>query len=255
MHNHINAICRKTKQPMGLNHFKSLVHQRRGINGDLPTHGPRRVGQSLLNCCCIDVRSFHVRNGPPEAVITSLATSSIALELRRHCDMALCSESTGSSSTPCFCTKGSTNAPPATRVSLFAKAISHPRVIPSRTASSPAEPTTAATRMSPGRAMSATSCRAAWGPVRTVTEGPNALAASGSRNASSVTPRSHACLASSDPFPPAARPAISNAYPAPRRCSTTSSVLVPIEPVEPRIITRRASVTPAHPSEPHQLHP
>src|SRR5689334_2974578 len=47
MNQNVNALVRSGEEPMGLNHFKTLVHERRGINSDLASHPPRRMSQGV----------------------------------------------------------------------------------------------------------------------------------------------------------------------------------------------------------------
>ncbi len=110
------------------------------------TFGPMlHVGWSSVSStvACSTRSAGHVRNGPPDAVSTSLLTS-LERPACRHWKIALCSESTGRRCTPRFRTSGMTRTPAATSVSLFASAMSQPFSIAAIVAGSPAEPTIAA---------------------------------------------------------------------------------------------------------------
>ena len=80
------------------------------------------------------------RNGPPEAVSTSLATSS-ALPPRRHCASAECSESTGTIWPGRAA--ASTSGPPAISDSLFARARRAPEASAVSVGRRPSAPTSA----------------------------------------------------------------------------------------------------------------
>ncbi len=82
------------------------------------------------------------RNGPPDAVRSSRATSVVACTAARHWCRAQCSESTGTISAPgvrrAFCTTGA----PAISDSLFASASSFPASSAAIVTGRPAKPTT-----------------------------------------------------------------------------------------------------------------
>jgi len=50
MDEHVDAFERQAKEPVRLDDFKALVHQRGGVDGDLGAHGPRRMAQRLGRC-------------------------------------------------------------------------------------------------------------------------------------------------------------------------------------------------------------
>ena len=79
------------------------------------------------------------RNGPPEAVSTSLATSS-ARPPRRHWASAECSESTGDRSGPGRGRRRSTSGPPTMRDSLLASARVDPAASAARVGRRPTDP-------------------------------------------------------------------------------------------------------------------
>src|SRR6218665_408574 len=156
----------------------------------------------------------HPRNGPPEAVSTSLRTS-VGCPARSACARAECSESTGT-----ICPGRAsrvTRSPPTIKDSLFASA----RIIPrSNTASvgrSPTEPVMAL------RTTSASSDRTS----ASVSSIPTAV---------SFTPTSRARAASPLRRAPTRRPTTSNRS---RLCRITSRACVPIEPDDPRITILR----------------
>src|SRR4051794_15682009 len=176
------------------------------------------------------------RNGPPEAVMTSRSTTPGGSPVSRWCS-AVCSESMGISRAPVASASVVTSSPPTTSDSLLASATSMPSVSATIVGPRPAEPTMAfSTRSAPDSATSRTSPS---GPASTsppVQASAARAAASGSLMATRVTPCARACATTASCARPADSPTISNASPA--RC-TTSSACVPIEPVEPRMRSRR----------------
>ena len=100
----------------------SIVAESMVILAPMVHRGWRRAWAAVARAVCSGV---HVRNGPPEAVIISLATvegSSPA----RHWYMAECSESTGITLESDSASRRVTSSPATTRVSLLARAISLP---------------------------------------------------------------------------------------------------------------------------------
>src|ERR1043166_4219700 len=51
MHSNRNAIRSEPKQPACFNHLESLVHQSRGVDGDLRSHLPGWMRERFLDCC------------------------------------------------------------------------------------------------------------------------------------------------------------------------------------------------------------
>ena len=49
VHDHLDLVVRRAEQLVGLDHLEALVHQRAGVDGDLRTHLPRRMGQRLVD--------------------------------------------------------------------------------------------------------------------------------------------------------------------------------------------------------------
>ena len=49
MDNHVDVVVARPEQFMGLDHLEPLVHEGRGVDGDLGAHGPRRMGQRLFH--------------------------------------------------------------------------------------------------------------------------------------------------------------------------------------------------------------
>ena len=149
------------------------------------------------------------RNGPPEAVSTSRATSS-PRPPRRHWASAECSESTGTiwPGRAAAVTSG----PPATSDSLFASASRAPVASAASVGPRPREPVIPLSTVSAG--VVAVSSVAASGPASTSTPGSSrrsAAAAPGSATATRRTPCATACAASSaTSVPPAARPTTRN---------------------------------------------
>ena len=154
------------------------------------------------------------RNGPPDAVSTSRRTSPRSPD-RSACAIAECSESTGT-----ICpgrASAVTRSPPTISDSLFASASVRPVSRAARVGPSPTEPVMPLSTTS--ASTSRTSCSASTAPSAVLS-----------------TPNSAACASRPARSEPAARPTISNRRGLARM---TSSACVPMEPVEPRIRTRR----------------
>jgi hypothetical protein len=47
MHHHLDPLWRNAEEPTGLDDLEHLVHERRGVDGDLGTHIPVRMSESL----------------------------------------------------------------------------------------------------------------------------------------------------------------------------------------------------------------
>ncbi|CAH0327639.1 hypothetical protein SRABI128_06306 [Microbacterium sp. Bi128] len=154
------------------------------------------------------------RNGPPDAVSTSRRTSCGSPE-RSACAIAECSESTG---TICpGAARRVTRSPPTINDSLLASASVRPSSSAASVGPSPTEPVMPLSTTS--ASTSRTSCSASVAP-----------------RAIASTPNSAACASTPARSRPAASPTTSNRSGVARM---TSSAWVPIEPVEPRMRTRR----------------
>src|ERR671918_2415583 len=182
---------------------------------------------------------FHPRNGPPEAVMITLRRSS-RRSPRRHWASAACSESTGTSRSGSPFTRSMTSSPPTIRLSLFASASIFPDWRVASVGPSPTAPTMALTTMSASESRARRS--AASGPAITSTRRrPDRAVRRSSAARSSLTAttggrNSRICPTSSSWLWAAASPTTSNRSWFRR---TTSRACVPIDPVEPRITTRR----------------
>ena len=51
MDDDVDLIRFEAKEPVGLDHFQTLVHQRSRIDRDLCAHAPRRVAQRFRDGC------------------------------------------------------------------------------------------------------------------------------------------------------------------------------------------------------------
>src|SRR5262249_25854181 len=138
---------------------------------------------------------------------------------RKHCQIAECSESTGTISPPPATRAFATTGPAAMRLSLFASASRLPAVSAASVAGRPAKPTTAFSTTS----ASASSASASGRPAQTCTR-------------SAGTSKSAACFASRSLEWPAANATIRYSS---RWRDSTSSACVPIDPVDPRMATPR----------------
>src|SRR5687768_15894582 len=162
---------------------------------------------------------------------------------RRHWCTAQCSESTGTMwPAPGRASAAWTTGPPAISDSLLASARRRPAASVARVTSRPAKPTTAFTQTSASVPMAAS----ASGPARSsVPAGRRAarsatLAGSGSASTTASGRSSRACSARSSTDDMAASATTRNRSGSAR---TTSSVCVPIDPVEPATATVVVEVT------------
>src|SRR6185295_1402055 len=181
----------------------------------------------------------HVRNGPPEAVIMTLVTSSRRPAVSAW-NSALCSESTGSTVAPVRCARFMNSVPAQTRHSLLASASVAPRSIAASAGSRPAAPVIAPITQSAGRRPASVT---ASGPAAASMPLPESPAfrspyAVWSATAAKRAPRSRASAASAVPFLCAVSATTAKRS---RWRRSRSAVLDPIEPVAPRIVTVRAA--------------
>lgn len=181
------------------------------------------------------------RNGPPEAVTTSLRTSE-RLPAASAWKSAECSESTGTI-WPGLAT-ALTSGPPTIRDSLLASASTRPASRAARVGARPMDPVMPLSTV--WQSLAASSA-AASGPARIsgcraepyAADSASRTAGTASFRATATVPTSsrRACSARSPARPPAADRPVTRKRPG-LRC-TTSMACVPIEPVEPRITMSR----------------
>ena len=110
-------------------------------------------------CCGVTPRISSIarsRNGPPLQVRVIFSIPSTRSK-SKHCQIALCSLSTGSRVAPHRATSCMTRAPAQTSTSLLASATMTPRRIAARVGASPAAPTIPAITQSAGRCAASTS--------------------------------------------------------------------------------------------------
>ena len=150
--------------------------------------------------------------------------------------MAECSESAGSSFTPCFAASGKTAGPPAISVSLLARQMSFPARMAAHVGWRPAHPTMPVTTASASRCAAAAIAPSSPVTISGCGETPlisslNSATFDASCRATSEGLNCRVCWASSSMLPPAESATISNLS----ACSAAMpSVWVPMEPVEPR---------------------
>ncbi len=184
-------------------------------------------------------RGSRWRKGPPEAVRTILRTLSSSAP-SRHWKTALCSLSTGINSPPFSSSACMTSGPPITSDSLFASASRFPTFNASNVGSRPAAPTSALTTISTSGCVAAASTASQPAAKRVPGDGTARENSPSARTANSGR-CSRTCSSSAS----ALRWAVSATT---RKRSgnalMTSSVVLPIDPVEPRTATPRASITP-----------
>ena len=174
------------------------------------------------------------RNGPPDAVSTTRARRRVPDPARRHMCTAQCSLSTGMSSAPGVSRTVRTTGPAAINDSLFARASRFPASKVAIVTDSPAKPTTPFTTTS---AVPDTAAMAS-GPASTATPAGSSSASSCARPASAMA-TTRGCTrcawaASSSTELPAPNATISKRSGC---AATTSSVWVPMDPVEPSTAT------------------
>ena len=178
----LDAVVADAEQLVGLDDLEALVHERRGVHGDLRSHAPGRMGQGLVDR---DRGQLARRSGPGTArrwrsARCGRARGSAPSAARRHWWTAQCSESTGISSAPGVARNGCTTGPAAMRLSLLASASRLPAASVARVTGQAGEADDAVDHdvgvgrpARPGRATtsangsaSATSARAAGRPPR-----------------------------------------------------------------------------------------
>ena len=177
------------------------------------------------------------RKGPPLAV-SRMRRTSLCRWPSRHWKMALCSLSTGRTSTPRRRAAAMTASPAMTRISLLATARCLPASMAARAGARPATPTIATRTMS--ASLARTRSTRPWAPAWTVTSAGSCAracaAAAGSVRATCRTPVSRTCATRASTLRWAARPTTSMRSGMSR---ATLRALVPIEPVEPSSRTLR----------------
>ena len=188
---------------------------------------------------------FQVRKGPPDAVRIRRETASGPPWLPfRHWKMALCSLSTGSTCTPAWRAFSMTIWPAMTRISLLAMARPLPASMAASAGLRPAVPTMEISTMSASgsraRRHRPSSPVSTWAPGRARA---SLSAPDGSKMHTLRTLNSLAWRASASTLVPAASPTISILSGMSR---ATFRALVPMEPVEPRMTTRRFCITEKH---------
>ena len=177
------------------------------------------------------------RKGPPEAVrIIRAAAWSSPL---RHCHTALCSLSTGRIRAPLFLASSLIISPAETSDSLLASAISFPARNAARVGLNPTFPDVAMTTMSTS-GLAAISSRGSRSFFMSTIRFNRSIALFSDGKPMNSGLNSFICSASSSRFFPAASPTTR------KRCGIarmTSSVCLPMEPVEPRTATRFTVLT------------
>ena len=126
MHDDLDPVVRQVEQEVRLDQLEALVRERRGVDGDLRPHVPRRVRERLPGRHVRQLVAERPRNGPPEAVSTSESTCpQAALRGTGNVRSARCRPE--SAVLPRVRCAASARSPAATRLSLLARARSTPR--------------------------------------------------------------------------------------------------------------------------------
>jgi len=190
-----------------------------------------QVGWAKASATVTAARSERLRprNGPPLAVSTRRATSP-AEPLRRHWWMAQCSESTGRISAPGVRRTPATAGAPAISDSLLARASRFPAPRAARVTGSPANPTTPLTTTSACEPSDARASAPARSSIPGASLSFNDGARSSSASATTEGWNSAAWAASRSTERAAPSASMMNRSGSAR---TTSSVCVPIDPVDP----------------------
>ena len=94
VHDHVDPVVRRSEQVVGLDQLEALVHQRRRVDRDLAAHVPGGCASACSTVTSSSSARMRPRNGPPEAVSTSLSTVPGRSPAISWCS-AECSESTG----------------------------------------------------------------------------------------------------------------------------------------------------------------
>ena len=175
-----------------------------------------------------------VRNGPPDAV-RWMRVKLFSPAPRRHWNMAECSESTGIIGALYLRARSITTLPPATRVSLLARAITFPAFIAAIVGLRPLNPTNAVRTMSMSSAPTRLQTESI--PAKTLMSfGWRASATFRYLSSLQITAafglNSRACSMRRSSLLLAVRSSTSKRSLC---CLTTSRACLPIEPVEPRI--------------------
>src|SRR3954464_15992152 len=206
------------------------------------TFGPIDQLGCLSAACSVALRISsldQVRNGPPDAVMMTLVTSSRRPAVNTW-NSALCSESTGRTIAPVCLARRITSVPAQTSDSLLASASVAPRSIAASEGSRPATPVIAPMTMSAGRrAASATASEPAAASIfEPESSHFSSLWGAGSPTAAKPAPSSRASFASAAPFLCAVS---ASTVKRPFWRFRRSMVLEPMEPVAPRIVTPRTA--------------
>src|SRR5438132_907111 len=194
----------------------------------------------LRACSTVTSRSCSLvrfQSGPPEAVRMSRRMSFTRCP-SMDWKSALCSLSTGKIRTPCLRACSCMRRPAITIGSLFARATNFPAVIAASAGTSPAPPTMA--EMTRSASASVAVCRSPSVPLRIVVFRPlhrarRRSAAARSAMAPTAGENVRTCSSSLSTLPLAVRP---TAWNFSVNLLMMSRVLVPMEPVEPRMTIR-----------------
>ena len=203
------------EEPMSFDDLEPFVHHCRGVDADLPAHVPGRMLQRL-----VFRRAPHLfSRGRPKGPAGSREPDSLDLVLpaREALVHRVVLAVDGKKADPDAATARVISSPAMTRVSLFARPTVFLSSIARSVGTNPAAPTVAdITKSASGWVATAIS------PSLPVSDASAVI----------VAPNSPACSRRRVPFDPAARPTTFSLSGCAR---TTSSVLCPMDPVDPRM--------------------
>ena len=85
MHNDLDLVQIHTEQPLYVHDFQAFVHQRGRINGDLPSHGPVGMLQSILHLNILQLLSGPAAERTTSCLLYTSLSSSSGYSLRPFC--------------------------------------------------------------------------------------------------------------------------------------------------------------------------
>ena len=139
VHDHLDPVVGQVEQVVRLDHLEPLVHHRRRVDRDLGPHAPGGMAQRVLARDPLQFIGRSAAKRTPDAVSTAAVTRSGGAPSSSW-KSAECSESTGTRAAPVRARTAATRSPPATRLSLLARATVIPRSRAASVGRSPAAP-------------------------------------------------------------------------------------------------------------------
>ena len=179
VYDHFNLPGFHPEQNAGLDQLKTLVHQCRRIDRNLPSHAPARMRARFVGCHPSHLGPRHPQERPPEAAgqraLRPLQARPVEALAGMHWKIALCSLSIGMSVAPPTRAAETSSAPPTTSDSLLASKTRLPAEAAAIVDGRPAAPTIAA--MTTSTSASHTASTSAARPLSTRVDRPLARSA------------------------------------------------------------------------------